>query len=90
MKYSTGDEVTWTSKSGGSTILKTGTIAGFCLAGDTPVVMLEGERLPDTSPRWKSAPSSSIHDRYLIKVPRGGKSILWDIYAPHTLIVDRS
>lgn len=90
MKYSTGDEVTWTSKSGGTSTIKTGTIAGVCLAGDTPVFMHEGQQLPDTSLRWKSAPSPSIHDRYLIKVPRGGKSILWDIYAPQTSVVDRS
>lgn len=83
-KFKAGDEASWLSKSGGYEKLKTGTIVGICLAGASPQsVHSDLAKIPDRSPRWAGGYSNiSSSDRYVIAVPRGGKSLLTDFYMP--------
>lgn len=83
-KFAVNDEVSWLSKSGGYEKLKTGTIVGVCLAGRRPQsVHPDLEKLGNRSARWAGGSAGvSTNDRYIVSVPRGGKSVLTDFYLP--------
>jgi hypothetical protein len=88
MNYGIGDLITWESHSGGTVKMKTGTIVGLCPAWETPIVFHEDTLLTLNSSRWKSRPAASKNDRYIVKVDRGGKSVLCDYFTPSVATVD--
>jgi hypothetical protein len=91
MKLPIGTNVIWTSQSAGSWKIKTGIIVAHVPAKTTPIVYHDGVQLPNGShPRWKGVycSISSLHDRYAVAVPRGGKSVLVDYYLPWASVVD--
>lgn len=91
MKFRINDEVSWLSQSGGSEKLKTGIVLGVCLAGQYPQSLHPDlAKLPDRSPTWTGGYATiSSNDRYVVAVPRGGKSKLTDFYMPRVSTVDR-
>lgn len=79
-----GTQVTWTIHGTGGTKTKTGQVVAFVPAG---------KRLTEVMPELRSLPKTRVkaglpwgdtsgQDRYLVEVPRGGKSTLFDYYAP--------
>ena len=89
MNYGIGDLVTWESHSGGTVKTKTGTIAGICLAGESPIIIHEGLLITENSSGWRSRPGTSKNDRYVVKVDRGGLSVLCDYFTPSVATVDQ-
>ena len=89
MNYGIGDLVTWESHSGGTIKTKTGTIAGICIAGESAIVIHDGLQLTENSSRWRSRPGTSKNDRYVVKVDRGGLSVLSDYFTPSVATVDQ-
>lgn len=81
----TGKKVTWIS----SYKRKKGTVLAFCPAWENPCDALERTRGVALLPNERSVDGmpASKNDRYLVAVPRGGKSKLVDIYTPYVSLV---
>lgn len=79
LDYEPGDIVEWESQAGGSAKVKRGKVL---------VILPAGRRLNQylpagTSDAQRKAQNVSAIPRVLVEVPRGGKSVQLDYYAPH-------
>ncbi|MEY9096326.1 hypothetical protein [Paenibacillus sp. RC84] len=79
MNFKVGDKVKWTSQAGGSTKEKRGTVYAVLTPNanalrQLPVDMRPAQRKFDTH--------YTPYVRYIVAVPRGGKSVLTDYYCP--------
>lgn len=86
--YNVGDLITWESQSGGVSKSKTGQIVSICVAGEIPVAVHQGFPIDRGSSLWRSRPTVSKNDRYVVSVPRGSKSGKVWFYTPSVAIVD--
>lgn len=79
-----GTQVKWTSHGAGGAKSKSGEVVGFIPGG---------KKMTDLFPQVLDVPKTRVkaglpwgdtsgYDRYLVAVPRGGKSTLVDYYAP--------
>lgn len=80
-----GTQVTWTSQANGTEKTKTGTVIAYCPAWEHPLLAMNRRLLP-TERADGLAPSPN--NRYIVSVPRGGKSSLADIYTPRANLVE--
>lgn len=83
-----GTQVTWESQSQGSWKVKSGRVIGYIPAGADPFELY---------PQLKEARRSHIKfsrvsasPRYLVAVPRGGRSTATDYYAPLATRLERT
>lgn len=79
-----GTRVTWTSQANAGYKTKVGTVLAFVPAWVDPIKALGRLREPHERADGLGA---SRYDRYLVAVPRGGRSKLVDIYTPYVSIV---
>ncbi|MED1945679.1 MULTISPECIES: hypothetical protein [Brevibacillus] len=79
LDYEPGDTVEWESQAGGSTKAKRGEVLAILPAGRRLHQYLPA----DTPSSQCKAQNVSAIPRALIEVPRGGKSVKADFYAPH-------
>jgi len=87
-----GDKVTWTSQSGGSTKRKTGILLGSVEAKESGFAALnqfKGNELfaSENRSKIKFQDTNIVYNRAIVEVPRGGKSVLSDYYAPSVTLV---
>ncbi|MEK8128688.1 hypothetical protein WMW72_12305 [Paenibacillus filicis] len=75
-----GDKVTWTSQSNGGVKTKTGVIHAVVPTGSRASIYLPKDI--STSQRKFDNIFAVNFDRYIVAVPRGGKSVLTDYYCP--------
>lgn len=77
--YQVGEKVTWTSQSAGSTKTKEGTVHAIVPAKRSAYFFV-----PDVVPSssYKFDTNYADYERFIIAVPRGGKSTKVDYYCP--------
>ncbi len=82
-----GDKVRWTSQSQGSSKTKEGTVHVVVPAGRSAAALLP-EGVGKTQVKFDSI--YAAHDRYIVAVPRGGRSKLVDYYCPRPALLERT
>ncbi|MVP00378.1 hypothetical protein [Paenibacillus lutrae] len=75
-----GDKVKWTSQSNGRTKEKRGTVHAVVAPDVNAVTSLLKTGISRTQIKYDAWYSPKL--RYIIAVPRGGKSVLMDYYCP--------
>lgn len=85
-KFETGAAVRWTSQSQGSTKEKIGTVHAVVPAGESPIDYL-AERYSSAQIKFDKLISTTSYVRYLIAVPRGGRSVKVDYYCPRPALL---
>lgn len=84
-----GDTLEWTSGAGGMDKMKKGEVIAIVPAGGSLKSALIGTGR-DASRSAIKAQDVSDSDRYLVQVPRGGKSIFFDYHAPLVRTIDNA
>lgn len=79
IQFNVGDAVQWTSQSQGSSKTKRGTVHAIVPVGRTATVFIP-KGTPKASIKFDGLYSD--RERYVIAVPRGGKSVKVDYYCP--------
>jgi hypothetical protein len=81
-----GTAVKWTSQANAGRKTKKGVVLAFVPAWEDPIKVLGRELAPNERMREQWATQSV---RYIVAVPRGGKSKLVDLYLPRASVVER-
>ncbi|MFS0837245.1 hypothetical protein [Paenibacillus sp. 1P03SA] len=79
MNFKVGDKVKWTSQSYGVTKEKRGTVHAVIKPNENAMSYLPREMKPS---QRKFDTYWTVYTRYIVAVPRGGKSVLTDYYCP--------
>ncbi|CAM4274862.1 hypothetical protein [Paenibacillus xylanexedens] len=85
---SIGEKVFWKSQAGGSAKEKQGIVIGICIKGAKAFKIVPNfNKIPKSRVKFQNI--NDVYDRLIVSVPRGGKSILDDYYAPSLNIVKK-
>jgi hypothetical protein len=89
--FNVGAEIKWVSQSGGMQKEKRGKLIGTIIKGESGFRVLNkatGLEWYGITARVKFQDTNVVSDRYLVEVPRGGRSVLTDFYAPQMSVID--
>ncbi len=83
-QFNIGDKVQWESQSSASRTTKTGTVYAIVHSGDDPHKLVPNG-ISASQIKFDSTCNTGEEERYVVAVPRGGRSTKADYYYPRNV-----